>query len=80
MNKLDEMLDNRTWLQIPGFEPFINNLIMGFIAFYKIYRSWKLDLFTQKIIEIDSFSQLGIQNIANYLFIYCEYLVHWAAL
>ena len=51
---------------------------MGFIAFYKIYRSWKSDLFTQKIIESDSFSSLGIQTIANYLFIYYEDLVHWA--
>ena len=33
-------------------------------------------VYTQKIIESDSFSILGIQTLANYLFIYCEDLVH----
>ena len=50
---------------------------MGFIAFYKNDRSWKSDLFTQKILESDSFLILGLKTLDNYLYIYYEDLVHW---
>ena len=50
---------------------------MGFISFYQNDKSWNFDLFSQKILNSDSFFKLGFQTLPNYLFNYDEDLVHW---
>ena len=55
----------------------LNQKILGFIASYKILQILKVRSVYTKIIESNSFSRLGLQTLANCLFIYCKDLVHW---